>query len=166
MVQAGFTTSELGSWIAVTTVAHRFGGIDAAASVLVAQLAPAALFAGAVGAIARKVGEQTVLRLGLVVQAAMFAALAVVLAGSAPSHTLVYASAVIASVAVTTARPMLAALLPAVVDDPRQLAAGNAVLGWIEGIATLAGPAIAAVCFMLVGAWRVARGARSLCSRC
>jgi Cyclic nucleotide-binding domain len=75
------------------------------------------------------------------------------LGGSAPSHAFVYAVAIVAAVAVTTTRPMLGALLPAMVDDPRQLAAGNAVLGWIEGVTTLAGPAIAAICFMLVGAW-------------
>jgi hypothetical protein len=153
VVQACFTISELGSWIAITTVAHRFGGIDAAAAVLVAQLAPAALFAAAIGAIARRIGEQAVLRAGLVVQTWAFAALAVLLGRSAPTHWLVYAIAVVASVAVTTTRPMLSALLPALVDDPRQLAAGNAVLGWLEGFAALAGPAIAAVCFVIAGSW-------------
>ncbi len=153
VVQACFTTSELGSWIAITTVAHRFGGIDAAASILVAQLAPAALFAAAIGAVARRVGEQAVLRAGLVAQTTAFTALAVLLGRSAPAHWLVYGVAIVASLAVTTTRPMLAALLPALVDDPRQFAAGNAVLGWLEGFAALAGPAIAAVCFVISGAW-------------
>src|SRR5690349_2916579 len=60
VVQATFVSAEMGSWIAITTVAHGFGGVSEAAAVLVAQLAPAALFAVAVGSLAGRWGQRTV----------------------------------------------------------------------------------------------------------
>jgi hypothetical protein len=153
LVVAGFTIAEMGSWIAVTTVAHGFGGVREASFVLVAQLAPAAVAAAGVGSLAHRFGAHRVLRFGLVAQTVGFAAVAFALAMPAPSRVAVYAGAILAATAVVTTRPMVAALLPGAVDDPRQLAAANAVFGWLEGAAMFLGPSISAIAFALGDEW-------------
>ncbi|MDQ1519175.1 MAG: hypothetical protein QOI55_248 [Actinomycetota bacterium] len=152
-ILACFLVSEMGSWIAVTTVAHRFGGVHEAAAVMVAQLAPAAVVATVVGSLAQRWGERRVLQGGLAAQTAGLAGVAVLLAVPHPTSLAVYAAAVVASVAVVTTRPMVAAMLPGAVQDPRELATANAVFGWLDGAAALVGPLIAAICFASVGPW-------------
>lgn len=152
-IVAGFTIAEMGSWIAVTTVAHRIGGVREASLVLVAQLAPAAVVAALVGSMAQRWGPSRVLRGGLVAQTSGLAAVAVALAVPSPSRLAIYGGAVLAAVAVVTTRPMIASILPGVVNDPRELAAANAIFGWLEGAAMFLGPTIAAVSFALGSEW-------------
>jgi hypothetical protein len=58
----------------------------------------------------------------------------------------VYAAGVVATAAVVTTRPMIATIVPGLVRGPRELAATNVAIGWLDGAATLTGPAITAVC--------------------
>ena len=48
-------------------------------------------------------------------------------------------------------RPSVMSLLPKVVEGPRELGAANVVLGWLDGVSTLLGPAITAVCISVSG---------------
>jgi MFS family permease len=153
VVCALFGVAEMGSWIAITTVAHDFGGVHEAALVVVLELAPAALFATFAGSLAQRFGDTTVLRAGLAVQVVLYGALAAVLALDAPPRAAVYGLAMAVTLAVTTTRPTVSTILPAVADDPRQLAAANAAMAWIEGSAMLVGPALTALCLAFVGSW-------------
>ena len=143
-VFGAFRAAEFGVWISMTTVAFGFGGVREATAVLVAQLLPAAFFAAFVGGWSDRRGAWRVLTTGLIVQSAAMFAIAVVLATGAP-HVLADAGAAISTCAVTTTRPVVATLLPAYVRGPCELAAANVALGWLDGAATLVGPAIAAL---------------------
>ena len=151
-VFGAFRAAEFGVWISMTTVAFGFGGVREATAVLVAQLLPAAFFAAFVGGWSDRRGARRVLTTGLIVQSAAMFAIAVALATGAP-HVLAYAGAVISTCAVTTTRPVVATLLPAYVRGPRELAAANVALGWLDGAATLVGPAIAALTLTSVDSW-------------
>jgi MFS family permease len=139
-----FKVAEMGVWISITAVAHHYGGVREASIVLIAQLAPAAVAATAVGGVVGRFGTRRTLTIGLLVQGVAIAATGVLLASTAPRWT-AYTAAVIASIAVTSTRPSVAAMLPNLVESPRTLAATNVTLGWVDGASTLVGPAIAAV---------------------
>lgn len=140
-----FKTSEMGAWLAVTAFAHQAGGVREASAVLVAQLLPAAAFAPFVGSLTGRFGARTVQVAGLALQsAALFGIAALVRAGG--PDLVVYGVAIIGTMAVVTTRPTIAASLPAVTDDPRQITAAHAIMGWLDGVATLVGPALTAIC--------------------
>src|SRR5262249_23064309 len=63
----------------------------------------------------------------------------------------VYAGAVVASAAVSTTRPTVATLMPSAVREPAELAAANVAIGWLDGAATLGGPAITAITITTIG---------------
>ena len=144
VVFACFRIAEVGEWVAVTALAHHYGGVTEASIVMVAQLAPAVVAATSVGTLADRWGIRRVMVAGLLSQAAgMFGIGALVALDADP--LLIYAVAVLTSVAMITTRPTVLSMLPLVVDDARELTAGNAVIGWIDGLGLLIGPAITAV---------------------
>jgi MFS family permease len=150
LVSTLFHVAEFGTWIAVTTVAHGRGGVNEASAVVAAQLAPAAVAALFVDRLEERWGPRKVLVAGLSAQAAATIALAVLVATDAPSPA-VYSTAVLAAVAVVTARPTIATLLVRTVEDPHELTAANAVLGWLDNAAIFLGPAITSLGFALAG---------------
>ncbi len=150
IVFACFRAVEMGSWIAVTTLAYQFGGVKEASAVLVAQLAPSVVAATSVGSIAERFGWARTLGTGMGIQAVALAAVAVLVAADAP-HLAIYAVTIVAAVSMVAARPTIAALLPRVAGSPRELTAANAVLGWADGTASLLGPVITAVAIGVVG---------------
>jgi MFS family permease len=79
-----------------------------------------------------------------VVRTATLGAAAVVTATGGPV-TATYGLAVIATVAQALYRPAHSALLPALCTSPGQLTSANAVRGMLDSLATLGGPAVAAV---------------------
>ena len=62
-----------------------------------------------------------------------------------------YGLAVVATVAQALFRPAHSALLPALCTSPRQLTSANAVRGLLDSLATLGGPAVAAVLLAVSG---------------
>jgi MFS family permease len=150
LVSTLFHVAEFGTWIAVTTVAHGRGGVNEASAVVAAQLAPAALAALFVGRLEERWGPTRVLVAGLSAQATATIALAALVAADAPSLA-VYGAAVLAAIAVVTSRPTIAALLVRTVEDPHELTAANAVLGWLDNSAIFVGPAITSLGFALAG---------------
>ena len=57
----------------------------------------------------------------------------------------------LATSAVSTTRPAISALVPSLVPGPRELSAANVAIGWLDGAATLIGPAITAICIATIG---------------
>ena len=147
-----FKTSEMGSWLAVTALAHEFGGVREASIVMVVSLLPAAAFAPFVGPLGSRHGVGTVLRAGLLLQTTCLVGIAALVLAEAPKSA-IYLLVVIATTAMVTTRPTIAAALPHAVDDPRQLTAAHAVLGSLDGVATLCGPALTAVFVTVAGMW-------------
>jgi MFS family permease len=150
VVFACFRVVEMGSWIAVTTLAYEFGGVRGASAVVVAQLAPAALAATWVGSIADRFGQVPTLGVGLGLQAAALGVVAALVESDAP-HLAIYGAAILAAIAMVVARPTIATLVPRVVRSPRELTAVNAVIGWADGAACLVGPVITAVAIGVAG---------------
>lgn len=136
-----FKTAEMGSWIAITLVAHAAGGVREASLVIAAELLPAAVFATGLGTLVQRHGARTVMIAGLFAQSASLAAVAALLATGAPKLA-VYAAAIVAAVAVTTTRPTTASVLPQLVGQPIDLVRANVLLGRVDGAATLLGPVI------------------------
>jgi CRP-like cAMP-binding protein len=87
--------------------------------------------------------ERVLACVGLVRAAALGGAAAVTAAGGPIAAT--YGLAVIATVAQALFRPAHSALLPVLCTSPRQLTSANAVRGLLDSLATLSGPAAAAI---------------------
>ncbi len=150
LVYVGFRLVELGTWVAVTIHAHRQGGVDEAGAVMVAELVPAVVVAALVGRAAARCGTRTVLVAGLATQAAAVTALAVAVTASGPWWA-VYGPAVVASAAMVTTRPTLMASFPPTLGAA-EITAVHSVLGWLDGLALLGGPALVAVALAAGGA--------------
>lgn len=147
---AGFRVAEFGVWVTLAAAAYAAGGVREATLLMLVQLVPAATAALTVGWCAARFGAARTLRTGLVLQAVGMLWVAITLTAGAP-RLLVGAGAVIAASAVTTTRPSLAGILPGVVPDAPALAPANALVGWVDGAATLVGPLLAAALMALAG---------------
>jgi MFS family permease len=138
----GFSCAEYGVWLSVLVYAYQRGGTSLAAAIAVIQLLPAAAVAPVASILTDRKGGAVGLLVGYLAQAMSIAATAALLLWPAPSVA-VYLAAVAAASAVTLTRPAHAALLPALVDDPRELTAANVVTGWLESVSFFVGPALA-----------------------
>ncbi len=145
-----FSCAENGVWVSILVYAYERGGTAVAAAIAVVQLLPAAAVAPIASALTDRRGGAVGLWVGYVAQAISIAATAAILLSGAPSLA-AYCTAVLAACAVTFTRPAHAALLPSLVDDPRELTAANVVTGWFDSSSFLAGPAIAGVLIGLDG---------------
>ena len=146
----GFGVAEIGVWVVVLVFAYHHGGTTAAGVIAAVQLLPAAITAPLAARLIDSRGAAATLLGGYLAQAASLGAIAALALAGAPSAA-VYAAAVVAASAVTLTRPAQCALLPALVETPGQLTAANAVLGWVENVGLLAGPAIASVMLTTAG---------------
>ena len=109
-----------------------------------ARMAAAALLAPFLATFADRVRRERVLAcVGLVRAATLGCAAAMTAAGGPAAAT--YALAVVATVAQALYRPAHSALLPGLCTSPQQLTSANAVRGMLDSLATLGGPAVAAV---------------------
>jgi MFS family permease len=147
---AGFTMAEYGTWVAVLVYAYERGGTTEASLVAIAQLLPAGLAAPFLAGLADRRGGARALRLGYWALAMTLAMTTALIFAQAPD-LLVYAAAVLASTAVTMARPAQAALVPTLVDDEDELTAINALSGWVESSSLLSGTALAGAVMMFAG---------------
>lgn len=146
----GFSCAENGVWVSILVYAYERGGTATAAAIAVVQLLPAAAVAPIASRLTDRRGGAVGLWVGYVAQAVSIAATAALLLSGAPSVA-VYAAAVMAACAVTFTRPAQGALLPRLVEDPRELTAANVVTGWLESVSFLAGPAAAGILIAVDG---------------
>src|SRR5215207_6798236 len=142
--------SETAFMVGLAVVAFRAGGVLAVGVVTGARMAAAALIAPFLATVADRVRRELVLTGVGLVRAVMLGAAAAVTAADGPA-AVTYALAVVATIAQTLFRPAHSALLPALCTSPRQLTRANAVRGMLDSLATLGGPAIAAVLLAVSG---------------
>ncbi|QIK66303.1 MFS transporter [Nocardioides sp. HDW12B] len=136
-----FILSEYVAWVVVLVIAFKRGGATEAGLVALAQLAPAAVAAPYIARLCDRYPPWTVLYGGYVVQGAGL----VVAGGAAALGDVlgVYVGSVVASVAVVTARPAQAALLPRLATAPEDLTEANVLVGWIENLGVIASGLVA-----------------------
>ncbi len=130
--------------VSLAVVAYRDGGVAAVGVVTAVRMAAAALVTPFLATAADRLRRERALTGIGIVRAAMLACIAgVTWAGGPPAAT--YGLAAVATVALTLYRPAHSALLPALANSPRDLTSANAVRGLLDSLATLGGPAAAAV---------------------
>jgi CRP-like cAMP-binding protein/predicted MFS family arabinose efflux permease len=142
--------SETAFVVGLSVVAFRNGGVGAVGIVTGVRMAAAALLAPLLATVADRVRRERILACVGLVRAATLGGAAVVTAGGGPTAA-TYGLAVVATVAQTLFRPAHSALLPALCTSPKQLTSANAVRGMLDSLATLGGPAVAAILLAVSG---------------
>ncbi len=142
--------SESAFMVAFAVLVFRDGGVAAVGIVTAVRMAAAALLAPALSTVADRVRRERVLVGVGLVRAATLGGIAGLTVLDGPI-LLVYALAVVATIALALFRPAHSALLPALCTSPQQLTRANAVRGLLDSSATLCGPAIAALLMALSG---------------
>ena len=140
----GAWTAEWAFTVALGIVAYRDGGAAALGLVGLLRMVPAAVFAPLLSPLADRERRERVLIVVSTVRGAVTAAAAVVAAVSGPP-AVVYALAVLSTIAATLFRPAHSALLPSLCHTGGELASANVVRGLLDSAATLVGPLLAAV---------------------
>ena len=142
--------SDTAFMVGLGVVAFRAGGVVAVGVVTGARMAAAAVLAPLFAPVADRVRRERVLVWVGLIRAAMLGGAALVTAAGGPA-VLVYGVAVVATVAQALYRPAHSALMPALCTSPEQLTSANAVRGMLDSLATLGGPAAAAVLLAVSG---------------
>jgi len=125
-----FTLAESGVWMAMLVYAYAWGGTTAAGLIALAQLAPAALLAPVLSALASRRSPVAALVGGYLAQAAGMGATAAGALLGWPA--LAFAAAVVTATSATATRPAQATLFPSLAATPDQLTAVNVMVGWVE----------------------------------
>jgi len=137
-------TSEWALTVGLAVVAFREGGASAVGLVALIRLTPGAVAGPYLATIADRMRrERVIVAIGLI-RGASLGLMAIVLASDGPT-VVVYALAVVATIAGTPFRAAHSALLPSLCTTPDQLTSANAVRGMLDSLSTLIGPLIAAV---------------------
>jgi MFS family permease len=153
-LQGAWAASSLGGWtffIALAVYAYEVGGATAVGVAAVVRMVPAAFAAPAMSMLGDRYSRRNVLLVLALARAAVLAgAAAVVWEGGPPA--LVFALAALFTAIGTGHKPAQAALLPTLADDPRQLAASNALWSAVDSVGFLAGAALGGVLIAIGGA--------------
>ena len=146
----GAWTAEWAFTVALGIVAYRDGGAVAVGLVGLLRMVPSAIFAPLLSPIADRGRRERVLILVSVVRGVATAAAALVVALAGPP-AVIYALAVVSTIAATLYRPAHSALLPSLCRTGHELASANMVRGLLDSAATLVGPRLAAVLLQVSG---------------
>ncbi len=138
------------SRVALVVAAFEAAGVSGAALVAAVQLLPAVVAAPLAPALTDRVSPARALTLGYLTQALGLAATGAALVLDA-SLGVVTVLAGVAAAAFTVTRPVYLASLPDAVRTPEEVAAGNALSAWVDGVASVAGPLLAAAALATVG---------------
>jgi MFS family permease len=137
-------TSEWTLTVGLGIVAFRDGGATAVGLVALIRLLPGAIAGPVLATLADRVRrERAIAAIGFVRGASM-GLMALVLASGGPT-ALVYALAVVSTIAGTPFRAAHSALLPSLCATPDELTSANAVRGMLDSLSTVIGPLVAAV---------------------
>src|SRR5918994_2444019 len=140
----GAWTAEWAFTVALGIVAYRDGGAAALGLVVLLRMLPSAICAPLLSPFADRGRRDKVLVVVSTARGVVTAAAAAVAAlGGAPA--LIYALAVLSTIAATLFRPAHSALLPSLCHTGHELASANVVRGMLDSAATLVGPLVAAV---------------------
>lgn len=134
-----YNAVELGAWTAILIYAYTATGPASVGLVAVAQLLPSAVVAPFMANVGDRFPRAHVLLGWYVAQAAGMTAIGLAILLGAPP-LLVYAIAIVSTIAMTQTRPTQAALLPELADTPGELTAANALSSIGEGVGGFAGP--------------------------
>ncbi len=140
-LQAAWAAVSLGGWaffVTLAVYAYGVGGATAVGVAALARMAPAALAAPVMSMLGDRHSRRNVL-LVLCFARALVLALSAALVGVDGPPVAVFALAALFTAIGTGHKPAQAALLPLLADDPRQLAAANAVWSAVDSIGFLAG---------------------------
>ncbi|MGX5656253.1 MFS transporter [Geodermatophilus nigrescens] len=140
----GAWTAEWAFTVGLGIVAYRDGGATAVGLVGLLRMVPSAVLTPLLAPVADRGRRERVLVLVSTVRGAATAGAAVVVGTGGPS-AVVYALAVVSTVAATLYRPAHSALLPSLCRTGHELAGANVVRGLLDSLATLLGPLLAAV---------------------
>ncbi|MET0726389.1 MAG: MFS transporter [Leifsonia sp.] len=146
----GAWTAEWAFTVALGIVAYRDGGAIALGLVGLLRMVPSAILAPLLSPIADRGRRERVLILVSIVRGVATAAAAVVVAIAGPP-AVIYALAVLSTIAATLYRPAHSALLPSLCRTGFELASANVVRGLLDSAATLVGPLLAAVLLQFTG---------------
>ncbi len=146
----GAWTAEWAFTVALGIVAYRDGGATAVGLVGLLRMIPSAILAPLLSPLADRGRRERVLILVSTLRGvATCAAGAVVGIGGPPQ--VVYALAVLSTIAATLFRPAHSALLPSLCHTGSELAGANVVRGMLDAAATLVGPLLAALLLQVAG---------------
>ena len=136
--------------MALSVVAFRDGGAAAVGAVAFLRLVPAAVLSPVGAALADRYRRDRVLRWTCAARAVALSACTVTVAVDGPPP-LAYTCAALATIAFVVFRPVHSALLPSLCLTPVELTSANVVRGLVDSLATLIGPALAAMLLATAG---------------
>jgi MFS family permease len=134
--------------VALYVFAYQHGGAGSVGVVALVTMLPAAVAAPFAASIADRARRERVVARALLARGLLMAAAAAGGVVGAPLFV-VYALASLASVAARIVFPARVALLPALTESERELAAANAATSTIENLGFVAGPALAGLALAL-----------------
>ena len=146
-LQLAWSAASVGSWtffIVLAVYAYNEGGATAVGVAALARMVPAGLAAPLAGMIVDRRSRRDVLLAITIGRALLLAGIAAAVAVAAPLAVVLALSAVLTALA-TAHKPAQAALLPALAETPRQIAASNAVLTAVDSAGFLAGSLLGGV---------------------
>ena len=137
-------TAEWAFTVAISLVAYADGGVVAVGLVGLLRLVPAALLAPAVAAYADRLPREKVLFASSAVRGLATVLTAPVLLLDGPTW-IVYALAIVSTIAFTPYRASHSALMPLLCRAPEELTSINVVRGLLDSLSVVVGPFVAAV---------------------
>jgi MFS family permease len=143
-------TAEWAFTVALGIVAYRDGGVTAVGLMSLLRMVPSAVVAPLAAPLADRGRRERVLVLVSTCRGATIGAVGVVVAIDGPV-LIVYVLAALATVVATLYLPAHSALLPSLCRTGHELASANVVRGFLDSVATLLGPLLAAVLLEFTG---------------
>jgi MFS family permease len=140
----GAWTAEWAFTVALGIVAYRDGGATAVGLVGLLRMVPSAVVAPLAAPLADRGRRERVLVVVSTVRGIVTGAAGIVVAIDGPA-AIVYVLAALSTIAATLYRPAHSALLPSLCRTGHELASANVVRGFLDSVATLVGPLLAAV---------------------
>jgi MFS family permease len=152
-LQGAWSAVAIGHWgllVAVSVYAYGQGGEKAVGIIFLLRLVPAGLLAPFVGVLGDRYRREIVLFGSALLRFVLCAAAAVAVWRDAPAE-LVYALAIVTSIANAPYKSAQAAIMPTLARTPNELTATNAVSSTVESLAFFLGPAVAGLLLAVTG---------------
>jgi MFS family permease len=140
-LELNWTAARIGAWtffIVLAVYAYNEGGATAVGVAALARMVPAGLAAPFAGVMVDRRSRRDVLLVSTIGRSLVLVGIAAAVAAEAPLAVVLALSAAFTALA-TAHKPARAALLPALADTPRQIAASNAVLTAVDNVGFLTG---------------------------